>query len=338
MAYKQLMSQGIVGGVNILKEVDLYPEPQKMTWAIATDTHSDDVTFETDPTDIAIYGAYTKQYPDMLTMINRVQPDFYMHLGDVNQIPFNVDSARTLSSLEGIRRQEEVLTCPVYHVGGNHDLNYGLSTQSDCENFWGILRDQYVDSTQAENFDEAEKRGYYHATRGDLHIFVLNTCNKDTGRTEAWYDIDATQRAWFISELNTIPDYKNIIINSHVCLRPNLDEYQGGTDPKDFTILDSTITELENAMISYLTINKNSRILGWFGGHAHESMRKEISITTSGGQTALNYFTMAWGVFNSSAPVYNKGDLSFSVCTFDKSDRSFEIKGFHDQTSYSIQY
>jgi len=338
MAHKQLVSQGIIGGVNVLKEYNLYPEPSKMTWATATDTHSDDVTTETDPTAKAIYTAYTLQYPDLLTMINRAEPDFLMHLGDINQIPFNVDSARTLSSLAGIARQEEILNCPVYHVGGNHDLNYALWTESDCLNFWGTLKDQYVDGKEAENTDEAEKRGYYHATRGDLHIFVLNTCNKDVSRPDAWYDIDATQRAWFINELNTVPDFKNIIINSHVCLRPNLDEYQGSTDPKDFTIIGSTITELENALEGYLTTNKNSRIVGWFGGHAHESMRKEIPISTSGGQSNLNYFTMQWGVFNSQSPVYNKADLSFAICSFDKATRAFDITGMGHQKSYSIQY
>lgn len=339
MSYKQLISQGVdENNIHRVTVENISPVREDMTFVLATDTHSQDVSAYPDGADKNIYGGFTKQYADMCSIVSKIQPDFYGHLGDLIQDPLSLGVATAQSSLQGVARNEAGITCPKYHVTGNHDTNYAIATTLENQQFYAELNDEYINNTQGENFTGQEDVGYYHATRGDFHIFVLNTVNKDTGRTDAWYDIDSTQRAWFISELNGIADFSNILILSHTALRVNLSEYEGSTDPKDFTIVGTTITELENAMISYLTTNKNSRIIGWFGGHAHESMRQQESISTSGGQTELNYFTLARTGYSTQSQTYRRTELSFAVCTYNKDDRTLEIDGFGSQDSYSITY
>ncbi len=338
MAYKQMVSQGLVGGVAVLKNFDVYPDPAKMTFVVATDTHSQDVSGYPDGQNKNIYGGFTKQYADLCAIVERINPDFYLHTGDLIEEPLSSGVALAQSSLQGVARNEDGISCPIYHIAGNHDTNFFINTELESQQFYAELNDAYVNNPQGENFTSQEDVGYYHATRGDLHLLNLNGVNRDTGRPDAYYDIDATQQAWFISELATIPDGSNIVISSHLALRINLAEYQGSSDPKEITIVPATITAMENALISHLTTNKNTRMIGWFGGHAHESMREQVAISTSGGQSELNYFTTARGAFSTQSKTYKKSNLSYSVIEYDKDTKNIIINGFGNQASYDITY
>ncbi|WP_177428263.1 metallophosphoesterase family protein, partial [Candidatus Venteria ishoeyi] len=319
-------------------EIDFNPKHSKTTFFLATDTHSEDVSSYPDDDSKKIYGNFTKQYEDLCAIIERSNAEFYLHTGDVIQTPIALNSTVALSALESVKRAEKGLTMPKYHVSGNHDVNYATWTEADVVAFYGGLEDTFIEDVQSSNFNEAEKLGYYHTIRGQLHIIVLNTNSKDTNRVDAWYDIDATQRAWFISELNSIPNGSYIVIASHVNLRLDELEYSGSADIKDITIVGTTITEIENAMISYLTTNKNSRVVGWLSGHTHVNNIKKVAISTSGGQSELNYITSYRTAYGTTALTYNRTNLSYSFCEFDSSLKKLTITGYGFQDSYELTY
>jgi len=304
---------------------------------VVADTHGDDVSTYADGADKNIYGGFIKQYDDMCSIAGNTSKDCMIHLGDIIQTPLDDNPTRAVSALQAANRSELMVGSPIYHVSGNHDINYETWIESDMVTFYDNLNDAFISNVQSDNLDEREKLGYYHAIKGNIHIFVLNTNDKDNTRPDAWYDIDATQQTWFQTELNAIADGNHILICSHVNLRTNVAQF-AGAEIKDVTIQPATVTAMEGYLVTYLTANKNSRIIGWFSGHTHDNNIENVSISTSGGQDELNYITFTRTPYNQQSNIYNRTNLSFGICSYNILNKNLKINGQGFQDSYDITY
>jgi hypothetical protein len=95
---------------------------------------------------------------------------------------------------------------------------------------------------------------------------------------------------------------------------------------------------MEGYLVTYLTANKNSRIIGWFSGHTHDNNIENVSISTSGGQDELNYITFTRTPYNQQSPIYNRTNLSFGICSYNILNKNLKINGQGFQDSYDITY
>jgi len=95
---------------------------------------------------------------------------------------------------------------PLYHVPGNHDLNFAAES------------DKHSLDTYISHFGPS----YYSFNYGEVHFVVLDTVEY-TGNNSYFGNIGETQLKWLENDLSFVPEDHLIVISMHIPLYSNVD-------------------------------------------------------------------------------------------------------------------
>ena len=168
------------------------------------------------------------------TMNSEVQPSFVVNLGDaINDRSHDID----VSNYKDVLRRLSRLSCPVYHVIGNHEQR-------------GIEEGELLRLTRRD-------RLYYSFDCAEYHGVVL--FSRDPERVEI--TIDDEQSAWVEQDLSRT-DKRTIVFVHHLLADQDLaGNFWFDGNPKRFLI--------ENRTKIRRLIEKSGKVTAVFNGHAH---------------------------------------------------------------------
>lgn len=120
---------------------------------------------------------------------------------------------------------------PLYHVPGNHDLNFAADS------------DKHSLDTYIRFFGPA----YYSFDYGEVHFIVLDTVEY-TGNNSYFGNIGETQLQWLEHDLSYVPQDHLIVISMHIPLYSNVDN-PGKDHVKDRAELFKVLDGRENILV-----------------------------------------------------------------------------------------
>lgn len=180
--------------------------------------------------------------------------DLFVLGGDYMQLPLPGEGQSKemgISNMEQLNRWMGYISCPIFPIMGNHELNYAGTGEGfglSYEEFYSLCQKQYIDEGIVKNADDNFQLFFRDdVSKGIRHIF-LNTGAPD-------YSMVKDDLAIL---LNSTPDDMSVLIYNHFT----------GTDFSEGK------ADLYDEVKECLDIVKNSGVdfIAWIGGHNHADM------------------------------------------------------------------
>ena len=261
--------------------------------------------------------------------MKRWKPDFAIDLGDFGcQVAEGVTTQEMHDKqLEGLKHHVSVfrqLTCPRYHVIGNHDVGWlkgGDETITPADLIGtthageDITKQEFLEATGTSH-------RYYSFDAGGIHVIVLdanngpdeNTAGRGRDGVVGGYFIDSGQKRWLkdnLAEHRELP--KLVFCHEELHHTPVAGSSDGGDAP--FPPVGKQTSYVDNGWQLRDMFAADGKVLACFFGHKHRSRWTMYSGT--------HYITMA-------ATHYQASFASMTI-----SDR-LVIKGFGGQKDYNL--
>lgn len=229
--------------------------------------------------------------------------------------------------LEALKHHVSVfaqLSCPRYHVIGNHDVGWLKGGEEKITPADLIGRGHAGEDITKHEFLAATGTPHRHYSFdvGDIHFIVLDGNNAaDDSSPPAGHDgltggyfIDKAQKKWLATDLaNNRQKPKIVFCHEELHHTPEKGSGQGGDTP--FVAVGKQNSYVDNGWEIRSMLAEDGRVLACFFGHKHRNRWTVYDKT--------HYITMA----------ATHWECSFAAITI---DRTFDIQGYGGQRSYQL--
>ncbi len=194
-----------------------------------------------------IHYASNSRFRNFIDIVNKENPDFVMHIGDMCDLPsdwhFFTTEWNKVVALKGL-------------TPGNHDLDdYG----EDINRLVTLLGYHNEQELGGSKFNKS------FAVNKDLRIVILDsTYDSDNRHTPSSRSKVSTKGIGFLEKQLKYCTQKHIVVFSHNI--PHYNSYPTESNP--YYIKQGSL-DAQNAIDRSRTFNPNLQSINWFGGHAH---------------------------------------------------------------------